>query len=363
MSLTSHLRDPDSPVAQFISQRFPQTRSITKVTNKRLRELTTMNPGFQPWVYSHLGRAIDYRIRYSFAITPSRSLVAMHGALSLTTKLWESDDDIRFDWDDVPKGLPISIPMPVEEGGVFLDLAQGPYPLKLILSFFDTLDATLQTIQPVGRRLALEEERLLARYCFVLGLFEEPYRSSHYAEGPLMLPAPRKSIEELLAIPEDAWVDDLCVLSTLFYDNYHHLLTLPHKLNPTFIGSNDVGGADADLIVNGWLIDIKATTGAKVDAQHVRQLVGYTLLDYSDKYHINSVGIYMARQGELFTWPVADFFCQLTGDTTASVAQLRQEFRAQFQRKQATAKRSSGGLHDQDSVHCVFCSKVRDAGI
>ena len=73
MSLTSHLRDPKSPIGQFHPWQFIQTSSITKVTNKRLRDLSVVNPGFPSWVYSHLGMAIDYRIRYSFAITPSRS--------------------------------------------------------------------------------------------------------------------------------------------------------------------------------------------------------------------------------------------------------------------------------------------------
>jgi|GEM_PF-5703347 len=60
MSLTSHLKDANSPIGQFISQRFPQTSSITKVTNKTLGDVSTINPGFPSWVYSHLGMAIDY---------------------------------------------------------------------------------------------------------------------------------------------------------------------------------------------------------------------------------------------------------------------------------------------------------------
>jgi hypothetical protein len=336
MSLTSHLRDPKSPIGQFITQRFPQTSSITTVTNKRLRDLRTVNPGFPSWVYSHLGMAIDYRIRYSFAITPRRHLTAWLGAPGLAVKPWESDDDIPFDWDEVPKG--IGIPMPSGSNGLAVEIAQGPYSLKLIISFFDSLDATLQAIQPIGRRLEPVEEGILARYCFVLGLFEEIFRSDRYLDGPLLVPAPRKSVDELLAIPDDAWVDDLRALSYLFYDKYSYLLSLPFILNPTFMGSGDVGGADADLIVNGCLIDIKTTIGPKIDAKHLRQLVGYVLLDYDDARHIDSVGIYMARQGELFTWPLTDFLCQLTGDSTTSVIQLRQEFRSLFKSKRSSLR-------------------------
>jgi hypothetical protein len=234
-------------------------------------------------------------------------------------------------FDDIPDGTPIPTGHDKTGRAVIVSLAEGLYPPKLIKAFFDSLDVTLKTIHPTGRRLEREEERILARYCFVLGLFEEVYRSSRYLDSPLMVPAPKKSIDELLAIPEDVWIEDLCALSWLFYDKHSHLLSLPFTLNPAFIGSNDVGRADADLIVNGCLIEIKSTIGPKLDAKHLRQLVGYLLLDYDDAYHIESVGIYMARQGELFTWPIADFICQLTGDSTASVTQLRQEFRKLFQ--------------------------------
>jgi len=338
MSLTSHLKDANSPIVQFISQRFPQTSSITKVTNKTLGDVSTINPGFPSWVYSHLGMAIDYRIRYNFHISKSQGLVAWRGIWKLALKPLEGDDDIPISFDNIPNGTPI--PTVHDEAGhpVIVELAEGIYPPKLVKAFFDSLDATLKAIQPIGRRLELEEERILARYCFVLGLFEEVYRSSRYLDSLLMLPTPRKSVDELLAIPENAWIDDLCALSYLFYDKHSHLLPLPFVLNPTFAGSSDVGGADADLMVNGCLIDIKTTIGSKIDAMHLRQVVGYLLLDYDNALNIESVGIYMARQGELFTWPVADFLYQLTGDSTVSVTQLRQEFRTRFESKRRSRR-------------------------
>lgn len=326
MSITGRVKNPPSPITRFIQQRFPQTPSITKVTNKHLRSLPPISLGFPNWAYSSIGMAIDYRIRYSFAITPSNRLIAWRGAPELCVKGWESDDDLPFDRHDVPIGMPV--PEVIAVDGFFLVPMQGPYPLQLILSFFDALDATLATIQPVGRRLSVEEERVLARYCFVLGLFETVYRSDRYMDGPLMVPAPKKSVEELLAIPEDAWVDDICALSRLFYDKYSHLLSQPFILNPAFAWSWDVDRTkDADLIVNGCLLDIKASIQQKVDPDWLRQLIGYVLLDYDDTYHIDSVGIYIARWGEMFTWPLADFLCQLAGDSTVSLSQLRQESR------------------------------------
>src|SRR5436305_1786678 len=126
-----------------------------------------------------------------------------------------------------------------------MEIAEGPYPPKLVIDFFESLDDAIDTIKPVGRRLELEEEQVLARYCFVLALFEEVFREGldgRAKDGPLMLPSPKKNLEELLAIPEDSWIDDLCALSWVFYDKCSHMLSQPVILNPTFDGSGDVGG-------------------------------------------------------------------------------------------------------------------------
>jgi excisionase family DNA binding protein len=378
LSLTSHLRDPKSPIKQFIRQHCSQSSRIARVANPQLRSAGTINPGFEPWVYSHLGMAIDYRIRYFFAITPKEHLTAWHGVPELammvnrpasgrfvfldvgeaarrlgvdrgTLEQWVKDGhlkthrgvghevffrvaDVEALYNKLHPTSELAEAVAADEDGSESEgtrgEAQDPYPLELLLSFFDRLDTTLRTIQPVGRRLNLEEERLLARYCFVLGLFEEPYRSGHYADRLLMKPRPRKSVDELLAIPEDAWVDDLCALSALFYDKYHHLFSLPFTLNPTFAGSSYIGGADADIIIDGQLIEIKSSIRARIDSTWLYQLIGYVLLDYDDHYHLHSVGIYMARQGLLLTWPLIDFLRLLTGNDQICLAQLRQEFRA-----------------------------------
>ena len=246
--------------------------------------------------YGLIGTAIDYRIRYAFAITPYQRLVAWKGALKLAMKRPESDDDILLDWIDL-KGL--TLPPVFLETGV----AQGPYALSLIRAFFNQLENVLNTIQPKGRRLEREHERTLDRYCIVLSLFEQVFRSNAYLRGPLMVPTVKHSIEELLALSQDACIDDLGELFTLFFDRYASLLSKPSILNPTFAGSIDIGGADADFIVDGCLIDMKTSVNSQIKAEYLYQLAGYLLLDYDDYYSIDSVGIYMARQGLLFNWP------------------------------------------------------------
>lgn len=326
MSLTSHLKDQTSPIGQFIRQHFAYTSSITKEPNRQLRSSTTLHPTTESAPYGTLGTSIDYRIRYAFGITSSRQLKAWYGARSLTYKPLRNKNDIPIDLYELVRvigGIRI---------GINAEVAQGPYPLQLVMSFFDSLDITLNTLQPVGRLLELESERTLARYCFVLSLFEEVFRSqvyqgNGYKNGPLMVPTTKSSVEELLAIPHDEWIDDLCTMFTLFYDRYYHLLSHSHVLNPSFTGSKYVGQADADIIVDGCLIDIKASISPDIEARYLYQLAGYLLLDFDDKLHIDSVAIYMARQGIMFTWPIHDFLHLLSGDNTTNIASLRQEFR------------------------------------
>ncbi len=89
-------------------------------------------------------------------------------------------------------------------------------------------------------------------------------------------------------------------------------------LNPTFgHASNLVGGADADLLIDDILIDIKTTKYLKFDRPMLRQLAGYYLLhkiggigDIPNNCEISRVGIYFSRHGELFTFDVKDLISE-----------------------------------------------------
>lgn len=326
MSLTSHLEDRTSPIGQFIRQRFAHTAKLRKEANRQLGSVTTFRPDavIKGYPFSTIDIALKYRIRYSFAITPYRNLIAWKGAMLCASKP-RTRNNKQEAVKDVYEALEL-----LQDSDISHGVAQGRYPLKLIKSFFESLETTLSTLQPVGRRLELEAERKLARYCYVLALFEEVFRcglDAQHRTRPLFVPTTKPSVKELLAIPRTPWLDDLCAISALFYERYEHLLSRPHVLNPTFEGSSDVGGADADMVIDGCLIDIKSTVQPKLDSEYLYQVAGYLLLDYTDRLNINTLGIYMARQGMLFTWPVSEFLYQLTGDDEATLESLRQAFR------------------------------------
>jgi hypothetical protein len=85
--------------------------------------------------------------------------------------------------------------------------------------------------------------------------------------------------------------------------------------NPTFgDGSILVRGADADLIIDNTLIDIKTSKHLKLEREHLNQVIGYYILsliggvnnDPNDK-PIENIGLYFARYGELWTLPLHQF--------------------------------------------------------
>jgi hypothetical protein len=79
------------------------------------------------------------------------------------------------------------------------------------------------------------------------------------------------------------------------------------ELNPVFKASALVGGADADLIVDRTLIDIKTTKDPAVQREHLNQLIGYYVLATSGRdYAIDTLALYYSRFGELYALSVDD---------------------------------------------------------
>jgi hypothetical protein len=85
-------------------------------------------------------------------------------------------------------------------------------------------------------------------------------------------------------------------------------------LNPTFgTGSHLVGGADADLLIDNMLVEVKTTKHLQVRRDHWNQLIGYYLLmtiggidGVKSNYKVQRLGIYFSRFGELLTFAVDD---------------------------------------------------------
>lgn len=95
----------------------------------------------------------------------------------------------------------------------------------------------------------------------------------------------------------------------------------PVALNPTFGRATDlVGGADADIIADDMIIDIKTTKSGRFTADYYHQLVGYwalsrmggvdglnfTMIDGLRSHPIGRLGVYFSRHGALRHMSVPD---------------------------------------------------------
>ena len=112
--------------------------------------------------------------------------------------------------------------------------------------------------------------------------------------------------------PPDVVEGDIVDMENLFKVLTNSGLLVPEKrafLNPTFDkGSDLVSGADADLVIDDTLIDIKTTKSDSFTQDMYNQLLGYYALSSfkNDLDGITRMGIYFSRYGTLRTVPVPD---------------------------------------------------------
>jgi hypothetical protein len=247
MSLTSHLKlGMHSPIGAYLRTTFPNTVNVTKAANARLRAADVIIPKREEAYYSLVGMALDYRVRLSLASCNPVRLVAWQGAWLLVAE------------------------------------ENSPYSPAFVDTFFARFAACLTRLRPQERHLSTEEEYELAGFVFALALWEEVFRSDRYCLGPLFVPEPFPSVEALVNFASDNVRADLAQLIARFHEKAQPELSGPYILNPTFgEGSALVGGADADLIADGVLIDCKCSITPRIDADWLRQALGYCLLDWA----------------------------------------------------------------------------------
>ena len=140
-------------------------------------------------------------------------------------------------------------------------------------------------------------------------------------------------MEELLGIPDTYCITDLRELSWKFYDNFNHLLSLTPIIPSSYVNQgfgSGVGGAEADLIADDTLIDIKVSKKSRIPTEWLWQLLSYALLDYRDEFWIRGIGFYMARQGLLIKWSIEEVLecqCKVQSPTIEDWFAVRERFK------------------------------------
>lgn len=125
----------------------------------------------------------------------------------------------------------------------------------------------------------------------------------------------------MLEQAENAAVEELTQLKEVADKHLFPAVTDSFVLEASFDYSAQIN-AEADLITEGLLLDIKTSlatknkAGARPDTlknTDIYQLLGYALFDDSNKYNIERLGLYSARYGTLVKWPLEHILALASG--------------------------------------------------
>lgn len=316
MSLTQGLQSPRTPLRRFLDREVSAGPRRVRAAYRAMLPYTPVllpgdDVGFEAGT---VGTVVDQRLRLAFtAMTPldeaSLAGIARCQATARTRRGRDRGDRVWSALSDLGSRLAEEVAASVAE----LQLDARGLPML---------------------RSDEDEERLVRRL-LCAAWFALNYRNPFaFPDTPLfqaVAEAPRRfSFERLLAVPGPALVDD--VLRQLHaaedgaLDDLRRQTTVATCVGgPTFDGSADVT-ADADLIADGLLIDFKSTRNVhEFPKSTVLQLLGYVLLDYSDRHQIDAVGVYLTRAAALIAWPVEEYLAML-GTRRRDLAELRGAF-------------------------------------
>ena len=311
MSLTSYISDPASPIRRWMAEQFPDCRDALRDMRDNLPAMTGRTIAPPGRASSTAGMALDYRIRFYFEPVQVESLVAWEGATMAVREILGQR----------PKGYR------ARRDGDLLRWSGAQHTPPA--AFFRAFSAFVTRNPPMRARLPGPQELRLARYCYVLGLYEEVFRIGYTWPGArLDSLAPDADARAVLGIVPDDRVKDIARISGACQKVLAPYFDREYVLNPVFAGSLYVGGADADLILDRRLIEIKTTADARLDQNWLLQLLGYVLLDWNDEYRIDGLGVLYAHQATLAKWPLGEVLRRVGAGGMPALPRLRAEFKA-----------------------------------
>jgi len=320
VSLTSQLKFGKSPVSLFMGENLPEPHRVVRDFQRRIRGCPQpVQPGNVKYpAWSALGHAIDYRLRLFLG--------------------WPPGDPVGAGVEAVGGREPLrGAPAPA------VRTALGAAGRKLLSVLDDYL----------AGRVRLTEDQV-CQLCFVAASFEDVYRSGEVRRPGMLADAtPSTSLREMAAAVPEYVPGDLKRQFELALPAFEWFRALPPEqviCGPVFTGSTDIGGADADFILGGLLLDCKSTvTPHKLGTREIYQLAGYLLLDYDDHYGIRRVGLYLSRQGKGIAWDAGEFLDML--GARESLPALRRRFRDHLRDHQIDEQGVEGiqhGRHGND---------------
>ena len=276
-SLTGAIGDRNCPLRLYLDQRFPNVKPIQADYRTTAGTLLVDGSGTSPGT---VGAAFDYILRFTFdpGYVPQTAITA--GPI--------------FDRPDY-----------IDVVGEVSALAGRAHSRPLSQGTFDTV----------------------ARASWALALCTELYRNPFvFPNSPLADPirTGRFTVDVLLSLAPAVAVAELRRLYLVAVSELTEVFASPTAvaLGPTFAASQ-LCSADADIIVDGTLIELKTRLGAtnrktgqrsdSLALADIHQVIGYALFDTNDTFGLHSVALYSARYGTLHRWPLQQLLDDLAG--------------------------------------------------
>jgi hypothetical protein len=299
MSLTSLIRGRGNPVRDWFAENFAGTQTFCTDANRELRDGPAKEPCIVPPVpgadAALTGTAVGYLLSAHLRENALDTTVATHAAQLL-------DRPLR---------------------------GRGKFPPSLVERVVVEHIRDLRAWE--GE--ALDDERWwnLCQLVCVLARFEQYYRA-----GPPVLQYIAEPLAEhsnnlgrlAAAMVKPLAVEDVSVLGRSTVEELSYLRDARHLfIGPVFAQSLALGGADADIIYDGTLVDLKSTAQARVvGREELWQLLGYLFADTDDAYRVERVGIVALRRRRTFIWSSQDLIDALAGGAAPPVEHWRAEF-------------------------------------
>jgi hypothetical protein len=297
VSLLSLIRE-SGPVRDWFAANFPETRSFAKAANRELRGGSEKEPcavAPVPGADAGLvGTAVGYALAAHLREDALEGTVAANGARLLDRS--------------VPNLEPS--PTAIERWAV----------------------ARVRELRPSKHDLDREEWSELARFCLLLARFEQTYRVGLPGVRyllPLLVEHGHALDALTRAVATEPTQADLEALARATVEDHVHLRDSEAlHLGPTFAQSVALGGADADVIADGILIELKSARGQIVGRTEVWQLLGYLFADTDDRYGIKDCSVFALRRRRSSTWTAQELIDALVGGSAEPIEYWRKEFAA-----------------------------------
>jgi len=151
-------------------------------------------------------------------------------------------------------------------------------------------------------------ENLIEKSIFLARL-DEPYRnpSYHIADEYFKATNQKTYFSQLITLKNDQIKDNITQMAAIFQENINPIRWKSVILNPEFGKySNMVSGADADIIVDDMLVDIKTKDKFTYKGDYFAQLLGCAAFAIALGQNVKKVAIYYARYGQFVSFDLND---------------------------------------------------------